>query len=141
MKCPMRTWPLQLNWWKLATLVLSFCTACIVAVGKKDSSAVTGITKVSILLCCHSISCSHTCSIVLSIAEVSGLFVANKDNFLKYEYNNEVSSHKEMLRTFCFYPEAHTTALISLLTVKCGIGAVFTPCHHKSSSISAGTNY
>ena len=28
-----------------------------------------------------------------------------------------------MLRTFCFYPGAHTTAIISLLTVKCGNGA------------------
>ena len=49
--------------------------------------------------------------------------MANKDNFLKYEYNNEVSSHQEVLYTFCFYPGAHTTAVTSLLTVKCRIGA------------------
>ena len=37
---------------------------------------------------------------------------------------HEVSSHKEMLCTICFYPGAqHTTAVISLLTVKYGIGA------------------
>ena len=51
--------------------------------------------------------------------------MANKDNFLKYEYNNEFSSHKEMLCTFCFYPEAQTTAVISLLTEKCRIGDAF----------------
>ena len=61
--------------------------------------------------------------IVLSLAEVSNLLVANEDNFLKYEYNNEVSSHQEVLYTFCFYPGAHTTAVTSLLAVKCRIGA------------------
>ena len=43
---------------------------------------------------------------------------------MKYEYTNEVSSHQEVLYTFCFYPGAHTTAVTSLLTVKCRIGAV-----------------
>ena len=62
-------------------------------------------------------------AIVLSFAEVSNLLVANKDNFLKYEYNNEVSSHQEVLYTFCFYPGAHTTAVTGLLTVKCRIRA------------------
>ena len=63
-------------------------------------------------------------AIVLSLAEVSNLLVANEDNFLKYEYNNEVSSHQEVLYTFCCYPGAHTiTAVTSLLTVKCRIGA------------------
>ena len=33
-------------------------------------------------------------AIVLSLAEVSNLLVANEDNFLKYEYTNEVSSHQ-----------------------------------------------
>ena len=74
------------------------------------------------LLYCHSTGCSRTCSIVLSLAKVSNLLVANKDSFLKYEYNNEVGSHKEMLCTFCFYPGAHTTAVTGLLTVKCRIG-------------------
>ena len=32
-----------------------------------------------------------------------------------------------MLCTFCFYPGAHITATISLLTVKCGIGATVSP--------------
>ena len=36
-------------------------------------------------------------AIVLSLAEVSNLLVAYEDNFLKYEYNNEVSSHQEVL--------------------------------------------
>ena len=58
-------------------------------------------------------------AIVLSLAEVSNLLVANEDNFLKYEYNNEVSSHQKVLYTFCFYPGAHTIAVTSLLTVKC----------------------
>ena len=49
--------------------------------------------------------------------------MANEDNFLKYEYNNEVSSHQEVLYAFYFYPGAHTIAVISLLTVKCKIGA------------------
>ena len=43
----------------------------------------------------------------LSLAKVSNLLVANKDTFLKYEYNNEVSSHKEVLYTFAFIQE-HT---------------------------------
>ena len=34
---------------------------------------------------------------------------------------NEVSSHKEMLCTFCLYPGTHTAAAISLATY--GIGA------------------
>ena len=62
-------------------------------------------------------------AIALSFVEVSNLLVANEDNFLKYEYNNEVSSHQEVLYTFCFYPGAHTTAVTGLLTVKCRIGA------------------
>ena len=33
--------------------------------------------------------------------EVSSLLVANKGNFSKYECNNEVSSHKEILCVFC----------------------------------------
>ena len=49
--------------------------------------------------------------------------MANEDNFLKYEYNNEVSSHQEVLYAFCFYPGAHTIAVTSLLTVKYRIGA------------------
>ena len=61
-------------------------------------------------------------AIVLSLAEVSNLLVANEDNFLKYEYNNEVSSHQEVLYTFYFYP-THTTAVTGLLNVKCRIGA------------------
>ena len=39
-------------------------------------------------------------------------------------YNNGVSSHKEVLYILCFYTEAHTAAVISLLTVKCGSVAV-----------------
>ena len=54
---------------------------------------------------------------------MNNLLVANKDNFLKYEYNNEGSSHMEMLCTFRVYPREHTTAVISLLSVKCGIAA------------------
>ena len=57
--------------------------------------------------------CSHTCSIALSLTEPSNLIVANKDNFLKYEYSNEVSSHKEMLCTFYSDPGAYTTKVIS----------------------------
>ena len=53
---------------------------------------------------------------------MSSLLVTNKDNNY-FECNNEVSSHKEMLCEFYFYPGAHTTALVSSLTVECGIGA------------------
>ena len=70
-------------------------------------------------------------AIVLSLAEVSNLLVANEDNFLKYEYNNEVSSHQEVLYTFCFYSGAHKTAVTGLLTVKCKLGLQFhslSPC-------------
>ena len=54
---------------------------------------------------------------------MSNLLVANEDNFLKYEYNNEVSSHQKVLYAFCFYPGAHTNAVTSLLIVKYRIGA------------------
>ena len=66
--------------------------------------------------------------------------MANKDNFLKYEYNNEISSHKEMLCAFCFYPGPHTTAIISLLTMKYEVGAAisFSITMQVYSSISAG---
>ena len=94
-----------------------------------------------VLLCCYSSSCYLNCSIVLNLAELSNLLVANKDYFLNYEYNNEVSSHKEMLCIFCFYPAARTTTVISLFTVKCGIGVAFSFCHLASSSISTGISY
>ena len=54
---------------------------------------------------------------------MSNLLVANEDSFLEFEYNNKVSSHQEVLYTFCFYPGAHTTAVTNLLIVKCRIGA------------------
>ena len=78
-----------------------------------------------------------------ALCSESSLLVANKDNFLKYEYNNEISSHKEILCAFCFYPAPHTTAIISLLTVKYEIGAAFSfsITMQVYSSISAGTSY
>ena len=60
----------------------------------------------------------HSCSIALCLIQESDLLVTNKDKFLNMQlFNNKVSSHKEMLCTFCFYSGAHTTAVISLLTV------------------------
>ena len=67
--------------------------------------------------------------------------MANKGKFLKYEYNNEGNSHKEMLCTFCFYPGAHTTAVISLLSVKCRIGAAVLFSVIMQVAVSAGTSY
>ena len=98
--------------------MLGFRTVLHCFVGKEDSSAVNseiaGIPKVRVLrpfrLCCHSrllVAVVLVVAIVLSLAEVSNLLVATEDNFLKYEYNNEVSSHQEVLYTFCFYPGAH----------------------------------
>ena len=72
---------------------------------------------------------------------MSNLLVANEDNFLKYEYNNEVSSHQEVLYTLCFYPGAHTTAVIGLLTVKCRIGAAVSFSVTMQVAASAGTSY
>ena len=88
-------------------------------------------------------SCSRilVVAIVLSLAEVSNLLVANEDNFLKNEYNNEVSSHQKVLYTFCFYPGAHTTAVTSLLTVKCRIGAAVSFSVTMQVAASAGTSY
>ena len=67
--------------------------------------------------------------------------MANEDNFLKYEYTNEVSSHQEVFYTFCFYPGAHTTAVINLLTVKCRIGAAVLVSVTMQVAASAGTSY
>ena len=69
--------------------------------------------------------------------------MANEDNYLKYEYNNEVSSHQEVLYTFCFYPGAHTTAVTSLLTVhvKYRIGATVSFSVTMQVVASAGTSY
>ena len=80
-------------------------------------------------------------AIVLSFVEVSNLLVANEDNFLKYEDNNEVSSHQEVLYTFCFYPGAHTTAVTGLLTVKCRIGAPVLFSVTMQVAASAETSY
>ena len=85
----------------------------------KSESFVTSPGFVVILL----VAVVLVVAIVRSLAEVSNLLVANEDNFLKYEYTNEVSSHQEVLYTFCFYPGVHTTAVTGLLTVKCRIGA------------------
>ena len=52
--------------------------------------------------------------------------MANKGNFLKYEYNNEVSSHKKFTVHFAFiqeYTQLQYIYVISLLTAKCGVGA------------------
>ena len=126
-KRPVGTWPLQLNWRKLATLVLGVLH-CFV--GKVDSSAVNSKLLeyqkwefCGFRLCCYSTSCSPVVAIVLSLAEVSNLLVANEDNFLKYEYDNEVSSYQKVLYTFCYYQGANTTAVTGFLTVKCRIGA------------------
>ena len=150
-KRPVGTWPLQLNWRKLATLMLGFCTVLHCFVGKEDSSAVNSELLeyqkwefYSFRLCCHSrllVAVVLVVAIVLSLAEVSNLLVANEDNFLKYEYTNEVSSHQEVLYTFCFYPGAHTTAVTSLLTVKCRIGAVVSFSVTMQVAASAGTSY
>ena len=113
--------------------MLGFRTILHCFVGKEDSSAVNNELLeyqkcrefCSFRLCCHSrllVAVVLIVATVLSLAEVSNLLVANEDNFLKYEYNNEVSSHQEVLYLFCFYL-AHTTALTSLLTVKCRIRA------------------
>ena len=106
---------------------------------KSESFAASGF--VVILLVAVVATCSCYCTCVLSFAEVSNLLVANEDNFLKCEYNNEVSSHQEVLYTFCFYPGAYTTAVISWLTVKCRIGAAVAFSVTMQVAASAGTSY
>ena len=93
----------------------------------------------SVLLCCYSTSCSHTCGIVLlnSLTNVNNLFVADKDNILKYDrlvLTRKCSVH---------FAGVHAIAVMSLLIVKCAIRVAcsFILCHHASSSMSAGISY
>ena len=67
----MGTWPLQLNWRKLATLMLGFRTVLHCFVGKEDSSAVNSesleyqkwrVLRLQALLSFLATSCSRTCS-------------------------------------------------------------------------------